>query len=161
MATYVTRGIQQVKVPVSDLALSVRWYADLLDLTLMREFVEDGVVAGAVLTDVARSYLIGLRRRDRVPGQPGATPGFDLFSLGVAGRQDLEGLAARCAALGIQASEIADRGPDGLALDVPDPDGTTIRFLTPFAEDGPPFAGVEFSPSGPPTFYTEPRLCLR
>ena len=41
--------VLHVKLPVSDLATSVRWYAALMDLELSREFVEDGELRGAAL----------------------------------------------------------------------------------------------------------------
>ena len=51
-------AVCQVKVPVTDLARSVRWYRDLLGVDLVREFVEDGIVVGAVLasTGLWRSW---------------------------------------------------------------------------------------------------------
>ena len=38
------------------------------ELELVREFVEDGRLAGVVLSNTERTLLIGLRRRDVVPG---------------------------------------------------------------------------------------------
>jgi len=49
-------------------------------------------------------------------------------------------------------------GTDGLALDVFDPDGTKIRFLTPSEPEGAGFVGVELREGEPPTFYKERRL---
>lgn len=150
-------GIRQVKVPVSDLQRSVDWYRKAFGLRLGWEFVEDGQVAGAVLTDEGSRYLIGLRRRDLVPGEP-AFVGFDLFSLGVGSVEALEAVAKRLDDLGIAHDPPFDRGPGGgVQLDVPDPDGTVVRILTPFGESAP-FTGVEFHPDGPPTFYETPRL---
>jgi catechol 2,3-dioxygenase-like lactoylglutathione lyase family enzyme len=63
-------GILQVKFPVTDLQGSVTWYARVFDLRLGWEFVEEGVVRGAVLTDERERFLIGLRDRAVVPGQP-------------------------------------------------------------------------------------------
>jgi hypothetical protein len=37
-------GVRQIKLPVSDLAISARWYADLFDLELANEFCEAGAV---------------------------------------------------------------------------------------------------------------------
>lgn len=39
-------GVRQIKLPVSDLARSARWYADLFDLELANEFYEDSAVRG-------------------------------------------------------------------------------------------------------------------
>jgi catechol 2,3-dioxygenase-like lactoylglutathione lyase family enzyme len=150
-------GILQVKIPVTDLAHSVRWYCRAFDLRLGWEFSEAGTVRGAVLTDERERFLIGLRHREVIPGQP-AFPGFDLFSFGVASVQVLEDLVRRFDDLGIAHDPLFDRGPGGgVQLDVPDPDGTVIRFLSPFGEHAP-FNGVEFPADGPPAFYDTPRL---
>ena len=47
-------GVRQIKLPVSDLAISARWYADLFDLELANEFFEDAAVRGVVLADTKR-----------------------------------------------------------------------------------------------------------
>ena len=151
------RGVQQVKVPVSDLQASVDWYCRFLELRVVREFVEAGVLAGATLFSDRSGLMLSLRRRDRVPGSP-SFAGFDLFSVGVEGLEDLEAIIARAETLGATCSEVVDRGPDGHHLDVTDPDGTHIRFLTPFAPGWATFGGVEFDGDGFPSFYSEPRL---
>jgi catechol 2,3-dioxygenase-like lactoylglutathione lyase family enzyme len=156
-------GIYQVKMPVSDLARSVAWYTTLLGLTLHREFVEGGELTGAVMLH-PDGFVLSARLRQRVPGEP-SFAGFDLFSLGVTDRADLETLAARARQLGSECSEIADRGVDGYALDIADPDGVLVRFLAPAenrsatqAIDATGFVGVAFDDNGVPAFYTTPRL---
>jgi len=151
------RRILQVKVPVTDLGRSVAWYRAVFELDLVREFVDDGGLAGAVLSNAGRDLLVGLRRRDAVPGAP-SFPGFDLFSLGVDSRAELERMAARLDALGVPHGPITDRGSDGAAMDVPDPDGTVVRLLSPFAADAPAFVGIDLSGPGAPVFYDRPRL---
>jgi catechol 2,3-dioxygenase-like lactoylglutathione lyase family enzyme len=151
--------ILQVKIPVSDLPRSVAWYRHILDLRLGWEFVEDGVVRGAVLVDETTGFLIGLRHRDVVPGQP-SFAGFDLFSFGVASVAVLHHLATRFDELDVEHGPLIDRGPGGgVQLDVPDPDRTVIRFLSPFAESRA-FVGVEIHADAPPSFYDTPRLRL-
>jgi len=54
-------GVHQIKLPVSDLAISSRWYADLFDLELANEFFEDAAVRGVVLADHEARFVIGLR----------------------------------------------------------------------------------------------------
>ncbi|WP_203886294.1 VOC family protein [Planotetraspora kaengkrachanensis] len=147
--------IRQVKLPVSDLQRSVTWYRSLLGLELGWEFVEQGVVRGAVLVDRATGLLIGLRDRTVIPGQPSLT-GFDAFSLGVPSVEALHKLRDRCEQLGFAHADLMDRGPGGWQLDVPDPDGTVVRFLSPLANSG--FRGVEFFTDGTMAFYDEPRL---
>ena len=55
--------IAQVKIPVTDLAVSVPWYIAVLDLRLWTEFVEDGELRGAGLID--RDARFGVALRDR------------------------------------------------------------------------------------------------
>jgi len=148
--------IVQVKIPCTELPISARWYKALLDLDHHREFVEDGEVAGVVLAH-SDGWVLGLRLRSRVPGRP-AFPGFDLLSLSVDSREALEAIQVRATNLGGPVSDIVDRGTDGLALDVFDPDGTAIRFLTPSQPEGAGFVGVEFHEGSPPTFYSDRRL---
>ena len=151
------RHILQVKVPVTDLARSAAWYRKVFELELIREFVEHGQLAGAVLSNSERTLLIGLRRRDVVPGKP-AFAGFDLFSFAVDSRAELDRLVTRFDELGVAHSPIGDRGSDGAQLDVADPDGTVVRILSPFSEDAPAFQGIEFDEDGQPAFYDESRL---
>ncbi|HVK23124.1 MAG TPA: VOC family protein [Actinokineospora sp.] len=147
--------IQQVKLPVSDLQRSVTWYRSLLGLDLGWEFVEQGVVRGAVLVDRESGFLIGLRDRAVIPGSP-SLAGFDAFSLGVPSVDALHALADHCDQLGYAHGDLLDRGVGGWQLDVPDPDDTIVRFLSPLAES--PFGGVEFFPDGSTAFYDKPRL---
>ena len=46
-------GVRQIKLPVSDLARSARWYSDLFGLELAAEFYENSAVRGVVLADHA------------------------------------------------------------------------------------------------------------
>jgi catechol 2,3-dioxygenase-like lactoylglutathione lyase family enzyme len=146
-----------VKLPVGDLQRSVDWYRQLLDLELHREFVEVDQLAGAVLTHKTGTFVISLRSRDFVPGQPSLT-GFDFFSLEVSSVSDLEELRARAEAMNARHSEIVDRGPDGRALDIYDPDGMAVRFLAFDSEEDPAFIGVRFDEDQAPSFYGTPRL---
>jgi catechol 2,3-dioxygenase-like lactoylglutathione lyase family enzyme len=156
VATLLRMNIVQVKIPCTDLRLSAAWYSALLDLEHHREFVEEGEVAGVVLAH-PDGWVLGLRLRTRVPGEP-AFPGFDLLSLSVRDRGELEALRARAATLGGRTGDIFDRGADGPGLDVFDPDGTAIRFLAPGTGQWAGFVGVEFNEGRPPTFYDQRRL---
>lgn len=149
--------LSQVKIPVTDLRRSVSWYRELLDLGLWREFVEHGVLSGAVLADANQDLRIGLRLREVIPGTP-AFPGFDLFSLAVDSLDELGAVVARCDDLGLAHGDVTTRGADDAIVDVPDPDGTVIRFvyLSPERERG--FAGVDLRSDRPPTSYGTSRL---
>ncbi len=70
-------GVRQIKLPVSNLARSARWYADLFDLELANEFYEDSAVRGVVLADHAGGFVIGLREREYCASSP-VLIGFDV-----------------------------------------------------------------------------------
>jgi catechol 2,3-dioxygenase-like lactoylglutathione lyase family enzyme len=150
--------LNQVKVPVTDLQRSVSWYRALLGLDLWREFVEDGVLCGAVLSgDDDRDLRLGLRLRDAIAGRP-RFPGFDLFSIAVDSLEELRAITARCDALGIRHGEMIELGSDGTIVDVPDPDETVIRFIHLGPARDRRFGGVRFRADDPPSFYEAPRL---
>ncbi len=155
--SFTVENLRQIKLPVTDLQSSVDWYRELLGVELHREFVEDGQLVGAVLRHRAGGFVISLRLRTAVPGRPHFS-GFDLFSLGVRNLDDLRQLMEYADTLGIDHSELVDRGPDGHHLDLYDPDRTAIRFLTPAADNAPAFAGVVFDENQVPSFYDRPRL---
>jgi catechol 2,3-dioxygenase-like lactoylglutathione lyase family enzyme len=150
-------GVRQIKLPVSDLAVSARWYADLFDLQLANEFAEGGAVTGVVLADHEAGFVIGLRLREHCASTP-VLAGFDVCAFMLRTPEHMSIVIARCAELGIAHGEVHDRGEFGIALDVADPDGTVLRFVA-GSHTGPPgaFVGIEFG-SGPPVTYDEPRL---
>ncbi|HET6298948.1 MAG TPA: VOC family protein [Kribbella sp.] len=149
--------IRQVKVPVTDLVRSMRWYQALLGLELVAEFTEDGVVRGVVLLDRPGGFVIALRDREVVPGRPNFA-GFDLVGFGVESPQVLHQLVEDCERLGFDHEPIHDRGEYGQALDITDPDGTVLRFLWDHETVDDTFLGMEFTADGPPTMYDVPRL---
>jgi catechol 2,3-dioxygenase-like lactoylglutathione lyase family enzyme len=146
-------GFTHVKLPVTDLTRSVRWYADLLEMRLTMEFVEEGELRGAELVEPVSGARIALRDRAFCASQP-VLSGFDLFALEVDAVPTLYRLAERCDRLGISHTGVREF-PGGAALDVPDPDGTVVRLH--FSVDRPPFVGIEFTPGGFGT-YEVPRL---
>ena len=147
--------IAQVKLPVTDLARSVRWYQRLLDLRLWFEIVEDGVLRGAALIDPEQRFNIALRDRSVCASQPDLN-GFDVVAFLPSTRTVLEDLAERCAHLGISRSDIQD-GPEGSRLDVPDPDGTVLRFYH-FTAPTEGFTGIEYREGRLVGSYDTPRL---
>ncbi len=149
--------ILQVKIPVTDLASSARWYRDLLDLEVAMEFEEDGVVRGVVLADHAAGFVIALRERSHCASKP-VLAGFDVVALELADRDSVEALERRCDERGIPHEDVQERGEHGVAFDIPDPDGTVIRFIAGKLV-GEDFEGLAFR-AGPPGFYDEPRLPL-
>jgi catechol 2,3-dioxygenase-like lactoylglutathione lyase family enzyme len=150
-------GVRQIKLPVSDLAISARWYADLFDLELANEFFEDGAVRGVVLADHEAGFVIGLRERAYCASNP-VLDGFDVCAFMLRTAKEMSSVIDRCVELGIEPGDVDDRGDFGIAMDIPDPDGTVLRFVA-GTHTGPPgtFAGIEFG-SGPPIMYGQPRL---
>ncbi len=55
--------IYHVKIPVTDVAASARWYSRLLDMRLAMEFVEDDALRGVELPQPATGIRIALRDR--------------------------------------------------------------------------------------------------
>jgi catechol 2,3-dioxygenase-like lactoylglutathione lyase family enzyme len=149
--------IRQVKIPVTDLAFSAKWYRDLLDLEVAMEFEEDGEVRGVVLADRTAGFVIGLREREHCESKP-VLAGFDVVGFELADRDSVNSLFRRCDECGIAHGDVHERGDYGVALDVPDPDGTVLRFIA-GKHIGEGFDGLAFG-AGPPTFYDDPRLPL-
>jgi len=150
--------VSQVKIPVADLGHSVAWYSELLGLVLRAEFVEQGVVRGAVLVHPGADFAIALRDRSVSASRP-VLRGFDVCAIEVDSRTALEELQRRCRELSVDVGAIEDR-VDASVLDVPDPDGTVLRFRHSAADLRGPFAGFEFTDEGIRT-YDQPRLGVR
>jgi len=151
-------SIRHVKIPVTDLPRSVSWYAGLMDLVPLREFVERGALRGVALRSPEGQFVIALRERQFCASQPDLA-GFDPVALHMSSREALADFAARCDRLDVEHSPIQERGPDEAVVDVPDPDGTVLRFFWEReTEESLRFAGLCFDANGPPTFYDTPRL---
>jgi catechol 2,3-dioxygenase-like lactoylglutathione lyase family enzyme len=150
-------GVRQIKLPVSDLARSARWYRDLFDLEVVNEFYEDSAVRGVVLADHLGGFVIGLRERDYCASSP-VLKGFDVCAFMLETPEQMTLVTARCDELGIAYGDVHDRGEFGIAMDIADPDGTVLRFVA-GSHTGPPgtFTGVEFG-HGQPVVYHQPRL---
>ena len=150
--------VLHVKIPVTDLQRSVNWYAQLMDLVLTREFIEDDELRGAALHSPEGGFAFALRLRAHCASQP-ALDGFDVVALHMATRDALTHLRERCTRLGIPCTEIQDRAANEAVVDVADPDGTVLRFYW-VADTGEPhsFTGLIFNGDAPPQLTTEPRL---
>lgn len=156
MAVGVTK-VLHVKLPVTDLQRSVDWYASLMDLRLTHEFIEHDEVRGAALRSDEGGFSFAFRLRGHCPGQP-SLEGFDVVALHVADRDALVHLHERCDRLGVACSPVQDRGEHEAIVDVPDPDGTVLRFYWVDESADSSFVGMVFEGSGPPRFTSEPRL---
>ena len=144
--------IAQVKLPVTDLARSVAWYRELLDLRLWTEIVEDGVLRGAALLDPLGRFNIALRDRSVCASQPNLD-GFDVVAFLPKSRSLLDELVERCEHLGVAHNGM----PAGDRLGIPDPDGTVLRFYH-FTAPTEGFIGVEFRDGEVVGTYQTPRL---
>jgi catechol 2,3-dioxygenase-like lactoylglutathione lyase family enzyme len=150
--------IRQVKLPVGDLERSTRWYRQALDLDLAAEFCEGGVLRGVALADRETGFVIALRERTTIPGEP-SVEGLDVFALEVESLEALDVLIARWDELGIEHTDLLDSGVYGKALDLFDPDGVRVRFLcgNPIGQGG--FHGFDFADGGM-VVYDTPRSDL-
>lgn len=120
-------GVHHVKLPVSDLARSRAWYESRLGYRVTTEFVEQGTLAGLVMTHPNGGPMLGLRMD---PERAAAAAGFDYFSIGVPTRQALEALAARLTALGETHAGVHFATIGWILPDTHDPDGHEVRFYT-------------------------------
>jgi len=150
--------VLHVKIPVTDLQRSAAWYAQLMDLVLTREFIEDGELRGAALHSPEGGFSFALRLRGHCSSQP-RLDGFDVAALHMGTRDALARLRERCALLGISCTQIQDRAANEAVVDVTDPDGTVLRFYW-VADTGEPdsFTGIIFHGDAPPELTAEPRL---
>jgi catechol 2,3-dioxygenase-like lactoylglutathione lyase family enzyme len=147
--------IAQIKLPVTDLARSVTWYRNLLDLRLWAEFVEDDMLLGAGLIDPEGRFNIALRDRRACAGEPDLR-GFDVVAFQPAFRAVLDDLVVRGGRLGVAHGGIEET-PAGPRLDIPDPDGTVLRFYH-FTGPTDRFAGIETREGQYVGTYSTPRL---
>jgi catechol 2,3-dioxygenase-like lactoylglutathione lyase family enzyme len=152
--------IRHVKLPVTDLRRSVAWYRALLDLELAAEFSEQGSVRGVQLTALDGSFAIALRERQYCASTPDLN-GFDVFALEAESVSALHDLVARCERLGVACDGVQDRGEYGASLDIPDPDGTVLRFLAGNVIGPGAFFGLDVDAAGRPSLYEKPRLAVQ
>ena len=137
--------VLHVEIPVTDLQRSVNWYAQLMDLVLTREFIEDDELRGAALHPPEGGFAFALRLRAHCASQP-ALDGFDVVALHMATRDALTHLRERCTPAGYPMHrDTEDRAANEAVVNVADPDGTVLRFYW-VADTGEPgsFTGLIF-----------------
>ena len=120
-------GLHHVKIPVSDLPTSRRWYERVFDLEPFMEFRddEDGVVRG-VSYRAKGDLAVSLREH---AGAAKGIAGFDPFAIMLRGRADIDFWANRLDRLGVSHSPIIE-APIGYIMTFDDPDGLQLRFYT-------------------------------
>jgi len=120
-------GIHHLKLPVTDLARSFEWYHSRLGYQVQMEFVEQGRLMGYAMSHPAGGPPLALRLD---PERARAAAGFDYFSIGVPGKDEIEHLAARLAALGEQHAGVHWASIGWILPGLHDPDGHEVRFYT-------------------------------
>ncbi|GAC1338457.1 MAG: hypothetical protein NVSMB29_04260 [Candidatus Dormibacteria bacterium] len=119
-------GVHHLKLPVTDVARSRTWYVEALGFAPDLEFVEDGVLTGAVVRHPVAGLRLALRGD---PDRARAMAGFDPICLAVSSNHDLDHVIA-----GLDAGQVPHsgrrRGREGWAVEVHDPDGIAIRIYS-------------------------------
>jgi glyoxylase I family protein len=122
------RGLDHVTFTVTDLDRSVAWYQRLFDVQSTREGW-----SGATLLSMKDGFVVGLKVHSRTGQGDRFDPtrvGLDHIAWWVESRDQLEGWLRRAVDMGAENSGIVV-APDGLYLNVKDPDGTALEFYTP------------------------------
>jgi catechol 2,3-dioxygenase-like lactoylglutathione lyase family enzyme len=150
--------VMHVKIPVTDLQVSVDWYCRLMDLTLTHEFIEHGELRGAALRSMEGGFSFALRLMQHCSSAPDLD-GFDIVALHMSSRECLSVVQERSEMLGADYTSVQDRGPHEAVVDVTDPDGTLLRFYwVDLAQEPDVFLAFAFRDDGPPEITREPRL---
>lgn len=118
--------IHHVKIPVSDVPASTRWYCRVLGLEVAIEFTEDDELRGVALTAPDGTTQIALRHD---PERAAALCGFDLVALGVPTRDGVHAWADHLTAIDQKHGGILTGHRGGAVLvGLYDPDGIELRL---------------------------------
>jgi catechol 2,3-dioxygenase-like lactoylglutathione lyase family enzyme len=118
-------GYHHVKLPVSDVVRSRDWYARVLGLRTVLEFVEEGVLMGVALTDPDDTLQLALRQD---PRRAGAWAGFDPIAVRIPTLADLDAWQARLDALGVPHGGTVTGHAGRVLVGLHDPDGIELRL---------------------------------
>ena len=117
-------SLMSVKVPVSDLASSRRWYADVFGLREVMEWPDgDGVIRGVGFAGLGEQ-LLALRED---AGAAAATRGFGFLNVLVPSEDDLPACAAHLDDLEVAHTAVIS-GATGRLVGFHDPDGHELSF---------------------------------
>lgn len=129
----VLNGFHHVKLPVTDVGRSRRWYEHVLGLEVEIEFVEEGELRGVALRAPGCGLRLALRHE---PERASALAGFDPVSLLVDSYDDLKSWVTYLDDLD-QRHDGVVKGHQGWALvGLRDPDGAELRLYTRERHDG-------------------------
>jgi catechol 2,3-dioxygenase-like lactoylglutathione lyase family enzyme len=128
MSSQILSGIHHVKIPVTDLNRSIKWYGQVFGFAVTMEFPEaDGDVLGVAGTVPGLGdTLLTLRVN---PQAAQGCRGFDPVSFGVDGHADIEAWVAHLDTLGIGHSPIIEAS-EGWLLVFDDPDGISLHLYS-------------------------------
>jgi len=120
-------GVHHVKLPVRDIARSREWYESRLGYEVTTEFVEDGEIAGIVMSHPNGGPMFALRRDPELAEK---AAGFDYFAIGVPSKQAIEALTERLTSLGESHAGVHFATIGWILPMTHDPDGHEVRFYT-------------------------------
>jgi catechol 2,3-dioxygenase-like lactoylglutathione lyase family enzyme len=120
-------GVHHLKLPVSDLDRSIRWYGTRLGYQVVIEFREHGRLTGVAMTHPDGGPDLALNLN---PDQAKASAGFDYFSIGVPDRERIEALAAHLSGLGEAHAGVHFATVGWILPMLHDPDGHEVRFYS-------------------------------
>ena len=124
-------GIHHIALTVTDLARSVEWYRDLLDLTELMGGDSDEV-SFRLLADPASGLAIGLRQYGAGSGDDfdEFRTGMDHIAFGVESAEELAEWEARLEAAGVTYTPAAET-PIGTVVVFRDPDNIQLELWLP------------------------------
>ena len=122
--------IDHIALTVSDLAVSLSFYENVLNLR-PEATLDDGPFVRRLLPIPGGMHL-GLTQHDRGSGQPfdPTTPGLDHLAFACHSRDELVAWAEHLDALGVGHGDVEDAAY-GSALSFTDPDGNALELFTP------------------------------
>lgn len=122
------KGFHHVKLPVSDVERSRRWYERTLGLSTHIEFVEEGELMGVAMVDADDTLSVAIRRD---PIRAAALAGFDPVALCVPTAEALKDWLQRLDDRGESHGGVVVGHVGRVIVGLCDPDGIEIRLYLP------------------------------
>jgi len=120
-------GVHHLKLPVTDLRRSQRWYESRLGYRVSVEFQRDGELDGIGMVHPNGGPGLGLRLD---PERARASAGVEYFAIGVPDESALRALEDRLTGLGEQHAGVQPATFGWILPLLHDPDGHEVRFYT-------------------------------